>query len=531
MKKDPVLLDCTFRDGGYYNNWDFKPELVNSYLQTIAPLAQVVELGFRSIKNENFKGPLAFTTDEYIETLNIPKNLQLAVMVNASELISGGKLELNLKKLFPNPSKKSRVNIVRIAAQFEEVEPVLPAVNWLVNMGYEVGLNLMQIADRTEREIKDFTKKVSKYKIKVLYFADSLGSLTAEQTLKIVSWLRTGWKGYLGFHAHNNMGRALQNTMLAYNNGVLWLDATVTGMGRGAGNAKTEELIVELGKTGNLLNLLKLINKYFKQLKNDFNYGENPYYFLAGKYGIHPTYIQSMLDDIRFAEEDILTTIEQLKIDNSKKYEPAKLEQKRYLPVKNSQGSWEPQKIMQNRELLILATGQGVLNHKQAIESYIKLKKPLVLAFNTQNDIDSKLIDFRIACHYTRMLADCKIYKDLNQPLITSVANMSEILKKEMKGVKFLDFGIHIKENAFEFERTYCVIPKLSVLFYALAIVASGKVSRLLLAGFDGYAQNFLMNKETEHIFDIFQKNYSCETLAVTQTAYNLRSVSIYGML
>lgn len=81
-----LLLDCTLRDGGYYNSWDFSPELINDYLIAMESAGvNIVELGLRSLQNKGFKGACAFTTDEFLHTLPLLENLTIEVMVNASE--------------------------------------------------------------------------------------------------------------------------------------------------------------------------------------------------------------------------------------------------------------------------------------------------------------------------------------------------------------------------------------------------------------------------------------------------------------
>ena len=97
------LLDCTLRDGGYYNDWDFDLELVNKYLLAMSTLeVDFIEIGFRSLKNEGFKGACAFSSDSYLASLTIPNNLQnkIGVMVNGSELITSNPNHI-LEKLFP----------------------------------------------------------------------------------------------------------------------------------------------------------------------------------------------------------------------------------------------------------------------------------------------------------------------------------------------------------------------------------------------------------------------------------------------
>ena len=85
---------------------------------------------------------------------------------------------------------------------------------------------------------------------------------------------------------------ALSNTLEAIKCGINWLDSTITGIGRGPGNTKTEELVIELSnhnqKNLNLVPLIKIINSHFNPLKNKYKWGTNIFYYLSGKYSIHP---------------------------------------------------------------------------------------------------------------------------------------------------------------------------------------------------------------------------------------------------
>ncbi|MFM9160977.1 MAG: hypothetical protein ACKOPK_24425 [Dolichospermum sp.] len=79
------LIDCTLRDGGYYNVWDFNTQLIKEYLQAMSAISvDYVELGFRSFDSNGFKGGCAYTTDNFISQFDIPDNLKIGVMVNAS---------------------------------------------------------------------------------------------------------------------------------------------------------------------------------------------------------------------------------------------------------------------------------------------------------------------------------------------------------------------------------------------------------------------------------------------------------------
>ena len=110
MKSEFNILDCTLRDGGYYNNWNFEKELVNDYLNAINKAKiQYVELGFRTLDKKKIKGNTAYTTDAFINSLNIPKSLKIGVMVNASDFLQSNlNNEKACKLLFPETKNTGR---------------------------------------------------------------------------------------------------------------------------------------------------------------------------------------------------------------------------------------------------------------------------------------------------------------------------------------------------------------------------------------------------------------------------------------
>lgn len=531
------MLDCTPRDGGYYNLWDFPLNIMNDYLVAMdAAGVDMVEIGMRSLKNDIFAGASAYTTDDYLRGLSIPASLTVGVMVNASELVGDIPIEDCLSKLFPESAFTSPASFVRIACHIHEFSRALPASAWLKKHGFLVCFNLMQVADRSREEIEFLAAEATNWPLDVLYFADSMGSMNPQQTVIIINWLRSHWKGELGIHTHDNMGMGLQNTLCAIENGVTWVDATVTGMGRGPGNARTEELAIELaelrGTKVNLIPLLSLIRSYFGPMQKKYSWGTNPYYYLSGKYKIHPTYIQKMLGDSRYDEEDILSVIEYLRMEGGKKFNVDTLDAARNFYLGEPRGTWCPQVRMEGKEVLLLGTGPGVEKYRSALQAYIGKTKPYVMALNTQSQIAPELIDVRLACHPTRLLADCKEHIKFPQPLIAPVSMLPEIVKQALKGKEILDFGIAVEHDTFHFADTYCILPNSLVISYALAVVTSGKACRILLAGFDGYEADDPRNQEMNKLLQLYNQNkFAVPLMAVTPTRYEIMSRSIYGVI
>lgn len=531
-----TFLDCTFRDGGYYNAWDFSPDLIEKYLVAMqASGVDVVELGFRTLKNEGFQGPCAFTTDDFIRSLQIPKGLTIGVMVNGSELVGAVPQKEALQRLFPNAAKDSPVDLVRIACHVHEFEKALNAVTWLKDRGHRVGFNLMQVADRTEDEVKALARQAKAYPMDALYFADSMGSMNPDQAANIIRWIRAEWYGPMGIHTHDNMGLALSNTLRALDEGVTWADSTVTGMGRGPGNARTEELAIEIaqrrGTNANMVPLMQLLREHFKPLQALYGWGTNPYYYLAGKHGIHPTYIQEMLNDSRYDEEDVLAVIEHLRVEGGKKFSLNTLDAARHFYRGEPKGKWSPREMFSGREVLLLGTGPGVAKHRAAIERYIRIKQPLVLALNTQSGIYADLIDLRVACHPVRLLADCHTHTQLPQPLITPFSMLPEDVQSALGAKEVLDFGLNVEADRFAFEDYYCTLPTSLVVAYALAIATSGQAKQILMAGFDGYGADDPRYTEMMKLLDHYKSvALPIPLRAITPTCYDINRSSVYGM-
>ena len=531
------ILDCTLRDGGYYNNWDFSNDLISKYLNSMSSCGvEYVELGFRSFGSNTFRGACAYTKDEFLESLSIPKNLKVAVMVNATELLSyNSKKPLQNIKILFKKNKKSKVKLVRLACHYNEVEKILKVAGWLKKNSFTVTINLMQIAQRSDNEIESIGKIVAESKIDALYFADSMGGLETKDISRIITLLRKSWKGDLGVHTHDNMNRAIENTNAAIEDGVKWVDSTVMGMGRGPGNAKTEYIVVQyehlLKRRVNLIPLLNTIEKDFKPLKEKFNWGTNSFYFLAGMHGIHPTFIQGMLNDKRFSNADILSSIDHLKTVGGQKFNKDLLDTDKKMYSGKCAGSWRPSTKIKNKEVLILGTGPGVLNYKKSIEDYISKKKPFVIGLNTQKSINEKLIDIRATCNPLRLLTDRKKYKSIKKPIVLPFKRLPREIKNYLSSNKLLDFGLQVIPKKFYSGNNYAITPNSLVISYALAIAASGKAKRILLAGFDGYPSEDPRRIEMDEIFSLYQSsNPRILIKSITPTRYRINSTSIYTL-
>ncbi len=534
-KKSLKILDCTLRDGGYYNNWDFDIDLIREHIDVIKNCnIDILELGFRSLINDQYKGPLAFTRDDFLEKFD-SNNLKIAVMVNIKEFENRNEIKNKINRLFPCDSKNSKVDIIRLACTYEEIDKAKVAYELLKEKGFEVCINIMHGAFLDFTAIKDIANSINKLSLSAIYLADSTGSMDSVEYNSKLKILAQETNFDIGIHAHNNLGKALENTLSAISIGSSWLDATILGMGRGPGNTDIEELLISLTpKYRNKINIIPLINhsnKWFEKLKEEYKWGKNRFYFLSAKYKIHPSFIQTMLTDSRYSTAEIIGAIDYLKNDKSRTFNSQKLLKARTFFEGKPRGKDIPKNKIKKERILLLGNGEGILNFKNKLEEFITYENLYVIGINSKSYINHELIDARVFAHPMRLLADNNSFELLNQLIITPYSMLPEKIKLKLKNNEVLDYGLEIERSNMESLKNYCTIPSPIALAYALATLGATNVKNIMLAGFDGYPKGDIRNQEVESIFAIFKKKYEkINIFSITPTNYfNVSTKSIYG--
>jgi 4-hydroxy 2-oxovalerate aldolase len=535
------ILDCTFRDGGYYNNWYYEPNTVKRYLSSVVAAAvDIVEIGFRFPAQKSFCGPFAYSTDEFLRTLEIPGSLTVSVMINAKDYLPTStqiSSRLLIREAFAQ-RKGSPVGIVRIAAHFKEIDACAEMVEELASLGYRIGFNLMQATGKTSIELRDAAKLIASWKhVEVLYFADSFGNMKPLQIKEMTEALRAGWQGELGFHAHDNMGLGLSNSLEAIRHEVTWIDSTILGMGRGAGNTQTENLLVELVSQGcdryKPEALFALVLEDFTALKNQYAWGSNLLYYLSAAYCIHPTYVQELLFDNNRDSQHILDSLEYLRTSKlATSYDSKRFARSLYGSSVGAEGKWNAKTLCHSGEVVIVGPGAGAKEHQHAINAFLKLSKSLVLVTNIVDIVNRDAVTAHIACHHTKLMLDYDRYKTLGKPIILPESLVPEHSKASLRDVEVWDYGLKVNEeldhvSVFD---NYCELPSNLVAGYALAIAIASGAKIVFMAGFDGFGSADPRHIEMQMILDHFKQSYpKTRFIAITPTTYKMEHGSVYS--
>ena len=118
------LLDCTFRDGGYYNNWNFDKNLIQDYLINLSkPEIKNVEVWFLTIPKDKNKGITANCDNNFFKKVKIPKNINCGIMINASDIVSND-LSKNKIKTILNSINLKKIKFIRFACHIHEIPKI-----------------------------------------------------------------------------------------------------------------------------------------------------------------------------------------------------------------------------------------------------------------------------------------------------------------------------------------------------------------------------------------------------------------------
>jgi 4-hydroxy 2-oxovalerate aldolase len=534
------VLDCTLRDGGYYNSWCFSRELVTDYLRAVdAAGVDFVEIGFRNFPQPRFVGPYAYSTEAFLDTLPIPDGLNLGVMVDAKTILSSGDDPVTaVDKLFCERSR-SRAGLVRVAAHFDEVPHCRPILERLKSLGYFVGLNMMQMAGRDSALVSQLAGSVEAWAtVDVLYFADSMGSMDAGEVERSTTALRAGWTGAIGIHTHNNKSLAVQNSMHAMKIGVEYLDATMLGMGRGAGNADLGILLGELVHEGvresELIDVYRVGEKHFLPLKDQYRWGPNFFYHYSALNQIHPMFAQTLLSDDRYAPEEKFAVIESLATSEARSFSPAAMD--RLLNPFESQAQDDaaatPSDLgeLAGATVLIVGAGASVHDYAEDIALFIDQHSPRVLTLNHQASIDLERVDGVICVDQRRLVYEADFLAHCGKPIYTARRLLNPAVLERLASADLRQFDCRVEPESFATEAGGCVIPSPLAFGYALALCLSAGVERIFLVGFDGFAPDDSRQQQMLQLLRLVEPHCGdIEITAVTPTNYPIAQGSLYA--
>ncbi len=283
------VLDCTVRDGGLMNNHNFDDKLVKAVYDTcVAAGIDYMEIGYkgdRKVFAPDAYGAWKHCAEEDIRRIvgDNPSSLKLSAMADAERTDYHNDIL---------PKNESVLDLIRVACYIHQLSTALDMVKDAHDKGYETTINLMAVSTVQERELDEALELMAESEAETIIIVDSFGAFYSEQlrylSQKYLTYARPAGK-QVGIHAHNNQMLAYANTIEAVLNGVNMLDASIAGLGRGAGNCPLELLLGFLHNPKfHLRPVLQCIQEHVEPMRAELGFGYSIPYMITGMLNQHP---------------------------------------------------------------------------------------------------------------------------------------------------------------------------------------------------------------------------------------------------
>ena len=506
------LLDCTLRDGGYYTDWDFSSDIVDSYIGSMNKLPiDYLELGYRNNPDKEYLGKFGYCPVSVLTEIRKNSTKKLAVMLNEKST----KPE-DLKQL--TEPIKGLVDMIRIAVDPKNLLRAIELAKAVKTQGFEVGFNIMYMSKWGEYE--GFYEQLPGLNgvVDILNMVDSFGGIMPDEVEIIVKKLREIVDCKIGFHGHNNLQMGLANTLKAIETGVDSVDATILGMGRGAGNLNTELLLSYLNKKGLTVdfNVLGDVITTFNPLFEKYRWGTQLPYMISGANSIPQKEVMSLVTNRAYSFDSIVRGLQNRKdhLKDNAKY-----------PILET---------VKFDNVIIIGGGNTPVEHLDSIKSFINKTKSVALVLATARHAGI-FLDVDVPQYYCLVGREAKRLKNnvgaekykgicvlppYPRKLGTEVPEFAEKTTYEIAAIEFT--------HGFEDSCT------------ALAIQTALNLSKnnIYVVGYDGYPGSILSEKEvtlsneTRSLFMDYEKCAGIRMKSLTPSIYpELDVESIYQFI
>lgn len=279
------IVDCTIRDGGLVNNWDFSVDFVRDMYDGLSAAGvEYMEVGYKNspkLLHATEPNPWRFLEDRFLQEI-FPQKTATKI----SALCDIGRVDEN--DILPR--EQSVLDMIRVACYIKDVTKGLDLVQKFHEMGYETTINIMALSHVHEQELLEAFEEINKSAVDVVYVVDSYGSLDPRNTEHLVQKFRTLLPDkQIGVHMHNNRQLAFANTLVGIEKGATFLDSSVYGMGRAAGNCPTELLVSQVKNARyELKPVLGIIEKHMIAMREKWEWGYIIPYMISGVLNEHP---------------------------------------------------------------------------------------------------------------------------------------------------------------------------------------------------------------------------------------------------
>jgi 4-hydroxy 2-oxovalerate aldolase len=489
-----TFLDCTLRDGGYYTDWDFNLDKTKKLVEELNEAGvNIIEIGYKApYSRGKYYGLFRNCNEDYLTFISKKDQAEYSFMIDVKEFVKETAVDFSLLDKYIKAADKSVFSWVRLASYVPTIWAIPTLTDYFHKKGYKVTFNLMGGSLLSDAEIKAALNKATDASVDVFYIADSFGAFYPEDIRRLIRFIKSKYSGKIGIHTHENQGLAYINTLIAIEEGVDFVDGTVCGMGRGAGNLRTEQFLLGYSQkyVDNIYNssaLLPSIVSFIEPLKDKYKWGFHYSYMFSGLMNIHPTYCQQLSNGDRYTSEETHSILKNIPVEKRSKYSRDVLDKAVEGVINIEAETFSPDalnvfdlSLLQSDTILIIARGNQASNNMTGLINLVERKNIPVLECNLTGFLPNKMHRFLV------ILNQNKIKKYLEMTEYPEVYLITGQPVRQGNGASQRAF-FPVTLGTLEISGEKLTIPDYDAGLYAIALAMKAGVKNILLAGFDGF--------------------------------------------
>jgi len=490
----PLLLDCTLRDGGFVNDWNFGFGSIKSIISRLDYAGvDIVEVGFIDERRTYDENRSIFPDTKSIlpvfQTINKPK----AVIVGMIDYGTCG-----IDKV--SNQSESCLDGIRVIFKKNDQDKAIEFLGQIKEKGYKIFVNPVSITSYTNEEASILIEKINKIKPYAVSIVDTYGLMHSKELLEYFDIFNQKLEKdiILGYHAHNNFQMAYANSITLMNkifDRPLSIDGSLFGMGKSAGNACTELLAMYMnefcGRSFNVHQLQEAIDVDILKEFDKKSWGYNFEYYIAALNDCHPSYVQYLLEKKTLSVKSVNEILAKITTEKKLSYDGQLIEnlyyeyQNRYCDDALTIESLK--KEFFNKKILLLGPGKTLHDNFSVIDNFVKDNNPIIISINFLNE--SFPIDFVFmgnAKRYSQFFH--KIYGENTKTKIICTSNITEAGKK-------IDFMVNYSSLLANDQ-----VIRDNPLVMFMRLLKNIGITEIWLAGFDGYTQDNSVNYYGDYV-------------------------------
>ena len=494
--KNVLILDCTLRDGGYINNWNFGKDKISFILDKINESnIDYIELGYYTKTRKTTQDTTLY--DNLVKVDKKLKSKNNVIMINYGEV--------DIEDV-PSCNEIKNIDIIRLAFHKKDYKEAIEYCKKLQNKGWSVFVQPMVTMIYSDEEFKNLILEVNKLNPDAMYIVDSFGTMTSKDVAEKFNILDSMLNKdiNIGFHSHNNLQLSYSNIITLLDMNIdrnVYLDSSIYGMGRGAGNLNTELIINYLNLKGHNYNsypLLEIIDEYIKEEKERHQWGYCIEYYLSAIYDCHPNYARFLADIHTLNISDINEILKNISESKKSTYSEDYIK-KLYVAylnhiVDDKESYIKLKNLLCNKKIIILGGGRSLIDNQEEINELIS-NDSIVISLNTINEIYDTDIIFTSNKRRFNEIRD----KEINQLLMCTSNIVDEVSSKVIVFDYFSNLAKEYEIND-------------NVLLIFLNILKKAGIKDVYLCGFDG--------------FDYGENNYYSDELSYRISKENIEKMN-----